>query len=246
MNNVSSRGRKWLKNVGWFLATLLVLGLLMTLTKNFVILIALWAVGLLWGGVLAYQMSQLLFGTDEVVVSEGQLQEYLKQTRAYRAQIDNLIKTSAGAAERIRLDQVTIRIERWTEAIETLVQRLDTLRQDEVIRRDLKSVPKAIAGLEKRLATEKDVEVQGQLERTLDNRRKQLDALQQLQNAMKRAEIQIESTLSMLGTIYSQILTGQSTSDVADYSRLSSDVDEEVRQLEDYLEALHEVKLGRG
>ena len=55
---------------------------------------------------------------------------------------------------------------------------------------------------------------------------------------MERAEMQIESTVSMLGTIYSQILTGQSTSHVADYGHLSADVDEEVR-------VLQEVKLGR-
>jgi biotin-(acetyl-CoA carboxylase) ligase len=118
------------------------------------------------------------------------------------------------------------------------------LRQDEVIRRDIKEVPQAIADLQTRLVNETDEVVRSQLQRTLDNRQKQLDSLEQLQTMMKRAEIQIESTLSQLGTIYSQLLTGQSTSHVADYSRLSADVDEEVRQLQDHLEALREVKLG--
>lgn len=68
--------------------------------------------------------------------------------------------------------------------------------------------------------------------------------LEHLQNMMKRAEIKIESTLSALGTIYSQILAGQSTDHVADYGRLSAEVDEEVRTLQDHLEALEEVKLG--
>jgi biotin-(acetyl-CoA carboxylase) ligase len=118
------------------------------------------------------------------------------------------------------------------------------LRQDDVIRQDMREVPKAITDLEARLANESDTVVRSQLERTLDNRRKQLDSLEQLRTMMKRAEIQIESTLSQLGTIYSQLLTGQSTSHVADYSRLSADVDEEVRLLQDHLEALREVKLG--
>jgi hypothetical protein len=39
------------------------------------------------------------------------------------------------------------------------------------------------------------------------------------------------------------LLTGQSTSHVADYSHLSADADEEVRQLQDYLETLREVRL---
>ena len=50
--------------------------------------------------------------------------------------------------------------------------------------------------------------------------------------------------LSQIGIIYSQLRIGQSTGHVADYSRIAEDVDEEVRQLEDYLDALNEVKLG--
>jgi hypothetical protein len=71
-----------------------------------------------------------------------------------------------------------------------------------------------------------------------------LVALETLQNTIKRAEIQIESTVSRLGTIYSQLLTSQSTSQVADYSRLAENVDEEVQVLQEQLEALREVKLG--
>jgi hypothetical protein len=82
------------------------------------------------------------------------------------------------------------------------------------------------------------------LQRTLENRQKQLASLEELKSMMRRAEIQIESTLSQIGTIYSQLRTGQSTDHVADYSRIAEDVDEEVRQLEDYLDALNEVKLG--
>jgi hypothetical protein len=141
------------------------------------------------------------------------------------------------------LQQLGLQIEHWTGAIQDLVQRINSLQQDELIRRDLKAVPAAIADLEARLHHESDDAIRAQLERTLANRRKQLVSLEQLQNTVKRAEIQIESTLSLLGTIYSQILTGQSTSHVADYSRLSAEVDEEVRLLQDQLEALREVKL---
>lgn len=63
-----------------------------------------------------------------------------------------------------------------------------------------------------------------------------------LPSTIKKAEIQMESTLSLLGTLYSQLLIGQSTNHVADYSRLSNDVDEEVCRLQDQLEALWEVK----
>jgi hypothetical protein len=98
--------------------------------------------------------------------------------------------------------------------------------------------------LEVQLPIETNPDIRNQLERTLINRKNQLASLQLLQSTIKKAEIQIESTLSLLGTIYSQILIGQSTNHVADYGRLSVDVDEAVNRLQDQLEALWEVKGG--
>ncbi len=48
--------------------------------------------------------------------------------------------------------------------------------------------------------------------------------------------------MALLGTIYSQLLTQQSTSHVTDYQRLTHQAGEEVACLQDYLEALQEVK----
>ena len=81
------------------------------------------------------------------------------------------------------------------------------------------------------------------MERSLSHRRSQLAALEKLQRTIHGAEIKIESTLSMLGTIYSQILAGQSKEHVADYRRLWNEIDEEFHTLQDHLEALAEVKL---
>ena len=245
MQTLDPRWRKFFKNLGWYMATLIVLIALLRFVRSPFVLLALWIVGLIWGGVLAFQFSQLLFGRDEIAMSEEQLQEYVDKALSYKAQIDSAIKkATANKTDQTRLEQLRSQIDTWTKAISDLAERLNSLRQDDVIRQDMREVPKAITDLEARLANESDTVVRSQLERTLDNRRKQLDSLEQLRTMMKRAEIQIESTLSQLGTIYSQLLTGQSTSHVADYSRLSADVDEEVRLLQDHLEALKEVKLG--
>jgi hypothetical protein len=245
MQTFDPRWRKFIKNLGWYSATLVVLVVLLRFVRSPFVLLALWAVGLIWGGVLAFRFSQLLFGGNEITISEEKLQEYVDRASSYKAQIDSAIKATANkTGQTHHLEQLRSQIDTWTKAIGDLAERLNSLRQDDVIRRDMREVPRAIADLEDRLADEADAVVRSQLERTLDNRRKQLDSLTQLQTMMKRAEIQIESTLSQLGTIYSQLLTGQSTSHVADYSHLSADVDEEVRLLQDHLEALREVKLG--
>jgi chromosome segregation ATPase len=243
MENLAPHWQKFIKNLGFYLGTMMVLVILFTFLRNFPVLLLLWAVALIWGAVLAYQFSQNIFGRDEVIISEERVQAYVDKALNYQAQINRAVD-NAGDADRAHLEQLCRQIDSWTNAITGLAQRLSALRQDDVIRRDMKEVPQAIADLKARLAVETDDVVRTQLQRTLENRQKQMESLDELQTMMKRAEIQIESTLSQIGTIYSQLLTGQSTSHVADYSRLSEDVDEEVRQLEDYLEALHEVKLG--
>lgn len=183
------------------------------------------------------------------LIKKGQtnptIHAHLDKALAYQAQIENLLKATTDANARARLQDLAAQVGEWVEAIEDLVRRIDGFQGNQLIRQDLETVPQAIAKLEVQLTQESDPAIHSQLERTLTNRRNQLASLERLQATMKRGEIQIESTLSALGTIYSQLLTGESTDHVADYSRLSAEVDEEVRLLQDRLEALEEVKLGR-
>jgi hypothetical protein len=233
------RWRKLWRNLGWYV--LLVAASVALVRFERIPIWLPWLVALGGGIWLVWQQ----FNSDKTETeSAGRANAYLDQALAYKKQIDQTIRTAVQQHNSTHLQQLGLQIEHWTNAIQDLVHRIDSLRQDELIRRDIKAVPAAIADLEARLSGESDTTIRAQLERTLANRRKQLASLEQLQNTIKRAEIQIESTLSLLGTIYSQILTGQSTSHVADYSRLSVEVDEEVRLLQDQLEALREVKLG--
>lgn len=174
------------------------------------------------------------------------LQAHLEKARAYQAQINSLMKSTSNQKARARLQDLTTQVSEWTKTIEDMAKRVDSFQQNPLIHQDLESVPQAIEKLEAQLANESDDITGLELERTLVNRKNQLAALERLQSTIKRAEIKMESTLSALGTIYSQVLTAQSTNQVAGYSRLLAEVNEEVRTLQDYLEALEEVKLGWG
>lgn len=173
------------------------------------------------------------------------IQAHLNKARTYQEQIDAYIQATADPRSRDRLQDLSDQINEWTEAIEAMARRIDNYQQNEVISQDLESVPKSIKKLETQLENETNPALKTELERTLANRRNQLATLQHLENTMKQAEIKMESTLASVGTIYSQLLTSQSADHVADYSRLSEDVNEEVRTLQDQLEALEEVKFGR-
>ena len=170
------------------------------------------------------------------------METHLDKARAYQKQINDLIKSADGQS-RIRLQELATEVSTWVKAIEDLAKRVGDFQQNTLIHQDLQSVPQAIEKLEARLANESNEATRRELERTLASRKNQLAALEQLQNTISQAEIKIENTLSALGTIYSQVLTTQSTNQVADYSRLAAEADEEARTLQDYLEALKEVKL---
>lgn len=62
MENLPPHWRKFLSNLAWYLATLIVLLVLIRFLRTFPVVIVLWLVGLGWGGILAFQFSQLLFG----------------------------------------------------------------------------------------------------------------------------------------------------------------------------------------
>jgi len=174
------------------------------------------------------------------------IQTHLDKALAYKKQIDSMVVKATDGNVRARLQDVATQVSEWTQTIADLGRRVDSLQQNPLVRQDLASVPKSIEELEARLANETDEVTRSELERTLTSYQNQLASLERLQRTLERAEIQIERTLSSLGTIYSQLLTGQSTDHVADYSHLSAEVEEEVHVLQDHLEALEEVKLGRG
>ncbi|MDM8527810.1 hypothetical protein QUF58_06290 [Anaerolineales bacterium HSG24] len=238
MNN--SPWQRFYYYVGGYLLTLIML-LLMTRMVSPTLIVALWLVALIWGGILAYQLYNLLEDNYQTVIMEKSLRKQLQQAQGYQQQLEAMLNDTS-AQKSPHLEQLSDQINHWTESIKLLAEKITRFKDDDLIRHDLKQVPKAITDLEKRIKKENDPVIKTQLQRTLNNRRTQQQSLQALQKNIKRAEIQIESTISQMGTIYSHILTGQSGNQVADYSRLAADVDEEVTHLQEQLETLQEVR----
>ena len=231
----------------WQNTLLYVLSLVIFITA-FRILRAPWLLALMWLvalggiGVLAFQANRLATTASSGV--GGRMKTQLQQVRNYRAKINAALeKANQRGSTTAHREALHARVEYWATAIEDLIKRVDGLQQDAIIQKDLKTVPATIKKIEKELATETDPAIREQLEHSLETRRKQLRALQTLQQSVRRAELQVDSTLSMLGTIYSQLLTSQSSTQVANYRRLTDEVDEEVSRLEDHLTALDELTL---
>lgn len=244
MNDFNGK-RKTLKALSIaYVVTMLVLIAMFTFARTAPLLIMMWLVGL--GGLaviipLLVQVSSV--GNRKVLKVQAQLERYRREVKTYQTQIERVLEPSLRRRADAQVEHLRREVRSWAEAAEALIERAEQLRRDALIHKDLEAVPQAIAELEARINDENDEQVRAQLERTLENRRKQLAALDNLQSTVRRTETQIESTVSLLGTMYSQLLTTQSTDNVADYSRLSAEVADEVQTLQDHLDALTEVRL---
>ena len=199
-----------------------------------------------WGLILILHfVDTLISGTEENLgLSNKTIQAQIKMATSYIKEIDNVVKNISNQTGQTHAPDLSHKLADWLLGIKELAGSVEQYQKNELIHQDIELVKIAIEDLTEELANQRDEAVRAELERALDNRQKQLAALENLQNMMKRAEIKIEATLSVLGIIYSQVLTSQSTDYVADYGRLAAEVDEEVRRLQDHQAALEEVKLG--
>jgi len=160
----------------------------------------------------------------------------------YWALIDDTVEKAPEGVLRDRLEETTKEATHWLQAVYNLAERVDKFRKNEVIERDLKSVPRAIDDYQAKLALEDNPEVRQQLERTIADKERQLRTLENLQNSMEKADYQLDSTISSLGTIYSQLLlVGNKDEEGGRISRLQEEISEQVYRLEDLTEAMDEV-----
>jgi hypothetical protein len=170
------------------------------------------------------------------------LRHWVDRALDYRGRIEANIRETRDGLLKDHLLDVANEIEHWIKNVYEIAARLDKYRSNPVIHQDLQAVPTRIDNLEGELARTRDPEVRTQIEATLQNKRTQLDHLRRLQSAMQRAELQLESTLSALGTVYSQtLLVDAKDMDSGRAKRLRQDIAGQVDELQDLLTTMDEV-----
>lgn len=174
-------------------------------------------------------------------LNSKELSQKAGRSLEYLQQIEEAIHKTREGVLRDRLKRTADEVVDWVEMIYRLAGRIDTYRQDQIIARDMNTVPRTIHQLRRRLAEEDDSSVQEQLRQTIADREQQLANLEKLHNTMESAELQLERTLSALGTVYSQLLMVGSRSETGNRAeRLQSEISEQVHQLQDLVEAMEE------
>jgi hypothetical protein len=209
---------------------------------------ALGEVGLVWSSVkdpefrakAVAEMFHEKFNSREI--KDKALRQQVDRALEYRDRIDDVINKSREGVLRDHLKDVSGGITDWMENVFRLAKRLDTYEADEMIRQDMQSVAPAIEGLKKRLALEDDDTVKRQISQAIAQRQIQRDNLRKLQNVMEQAQFQMESTLTAMGTVYSQAMILGSR-DVASgrAQRLQQDIADQVQALQDVVHTMDEV-----
>ena len=187
------------------------------------------------------EMLQDEFEPDRL--SDRKLQSQVEEALDYRARITAAIRERRESVLKDSLSETAAEIDEWLESIYALAQRLDRYKQEkEILERDKKRAAERIRQLEARSDVETDPQVKEQIAVTAESMRRQISTIEALEKTMDRANLQLENSLSALGTIYSQtMLVGAKDIDSGRAQRLSRDVAEEVQELDDILQAMDNV-----
>jgi len=174
-------------------------------------------------------------------VSRQRLQSALE----YRRNMMTLAGRHDGAM-RLSLNQTIADITDWIGHMYDLALHIDAFDNNDLVERDRRMVPQQIEKTQIRLKNETDPTVRRDLEEQLRTLTQQRDNLDATVNSVKRAEIQLESTLSSLGTIYAQMsLLGTKEVDSSRAQRLRLEIQDEVASLQDTISAMDEVQSQR-
>lgn len=176
-------------------------------------------------------------------LQDKRLQQQVREALDYRGRITAAIRERRDSLLKEELAKTASQVDEWLESIYTLAERLDRYRSErEILERDKKRAAERIYELEGMLRNERDDQVKNQITETVQNLERQIETIERLDNTMERAQLQLETTLSSLGTIYSQtMLVVAKDIDSGRAKRLRQDISDEVQELDNVLLAMDEV-----
>jgi hypothetical protein len=180
---------------------------------------------------------------EPLKLQDPHLQERMDEALDYRVRIEKAIRQQDDSLIKDELSQTAAQMDEWLAHIYDLALRIDRYRQGrEILVRDHKRTSKRIAELESQLAVENSPSVQAQIEATLESKKRQLETLEKLSDTIRRAELQLETSISQLATIYSQtMLVDAKDIDSGQARRLRLEISDEVDEIQDILLAMDEV-----
>ncbi|HUT17729.1 MAG TPA: hypothetical protein VM366_01115 [Anaerolineae bacterium] len=162
----------------------------------------------------------------------------------YREQMEFLLQRTRDGALRTHLEATVNDVSDWISNMFTLARRLDHYSRTTILKQDKDVIPRELQALGDRMKAEADPAVRVQLQRSIQQKRAQLEQIERLDNTMERAALQLDDTLSAMGTVYAQVqLIDAKDIDSGRAQRLQQDIANQMQSLNDVQQAMDEVYL---
>ena len=175
-------------------------------------------------------------------IRSAEYRQRVEKALEYRQQIEEHARLAPKGLLRDHLIDTTAGVADWVSNVFGLAKRLDRYQADSMLQRDQRDLPREIAALRVRWQREDSDAVKQELQQAITAMENQLVNLQKLQNAMEKAQYQLETTLTALGTVYSQILLISAKDiDSGRARRLREDISDQVAALQSLQSTLDEV-----
>lgn len=166
----------------------------------------------------------------------------LEQALEYYRNMQRYAVETAGA-RRVQIESTVAGIDDWVEQIFRIAKRIDNYAENDLINRDRLRVPNDINIMRQRFASEVDSHLQRELQEAIQLKETQWQNLQQLDKNIKRADIQLDNTLSALGTIYTQLqLMDSKAVEGGRTQRIKQEINSEILALQDTIDAIDDVQ----
>ena len=171
------------------------------------------------------------------------LRKQVEQAFDYRSRIEEAIRRRDGNMITDELRSTASQFDDWIEHIYSLAERIDRYLRDRTsLERDRVRVESRLKQLRQQLNQTRDPALRKQIESTVSSMERQVTTLRDVNSTIQRAELQLENSLTHLGTIYSQtMLVDVKDIDSSRARRLRHEISEEVDELNDVLVAMDEV-----
>lgn len=171
------------------------------------------------------------------------LQEQVREAFKYRGLITAALRERRESVLKDHLADTAVQLDEWLEEVYGLAQRLDRYRRERSLhRQNWERGQQRLAELRQLLQREDNPALRQDIEYNIKSLQRQLDTIEELENAMERARLRLENTLTAMSTIYTQtMLVGAKDIDSGRARRLRDEIAEEVNELSDVLVSMDEV-----
>lgn len=175
-------------------------------------------------------------------LEESEFRRAVEKALAYQREIEHVVSRQGDSPVRDSLEEAATQLGDWVRNVYRLAVRVDAYENDQLLDRQRESIPGEIEDLKRRRQREEGDDLRRQIDELLKSKQAQQNALKELDSRMKRAELQIQQSLTAMETIYNQaqLMTSQA-SDAGESQRLQEEIREQVEWLDGMVQTLNEV-----